>query len=86
MPVDRGTKALAKPVYEVSVWPEDGLWLARVVGASDGADLLPLGLLTDAGSSEDVESMARDMIATVLDVGEDAFGCVFRVAAGEVPS
>jgi hypothetical protein len=61
------------PSYEVRVWREDDWWLARVVGASPGADQAPLNALTQARSLTKIESMARDLIATVLDTNEADF-------------
>jgi predicted transcriptional regulator len=62
-----------KPVYRVSAWQEDGWWLARVMAASQDADLTPLNALTQARSLAKIEPMARDLIATVLDATEDDF-------------
>jgi hypothetical protein len=59
-----------KPKYEVKVWQEDDWWLARVVGASEGADTSPLNALTQARA---IESMARDLVATILDAEETSF-------------
>ncbi|WP_326645119.1 hypothetical protein OG884_12200 [Streptosporangium sp. NBC_01755] len=62
-----------KPVYEVRAWQEDGWWLARVMAAGDGADSTPLNALTQARTLTKIEYMARDLIATILDVEQDAF-------------
>lgn len=62
-----------KPTYEVRAWQDDDWWLARVVAASDNADTTPLNSLTQARSLTKVEPMARDLIATILDVEEDVF-------------
>jgi len=62
-----------KPEYEVKVWQEGDWWLARVVGASDGADPSPLNALTQARTLTKIESMARDLVATILDAEEDSF-------------
>jgi len=67
-----------KPTYEVRIWPEDGWWLARVMAASDGADPAPLNALTQARNLAKIESMGRDLIATVLDADEDTFGVSFE--------
>lgn len=67
-----------KPTYEVRIWPEDGWWLARVMAASDGADRSPLNALTQARSVAKIESMGRDLIATVLDADEDTFDVSFE--------
>ena len=67
-----------KPTYEVRAWQDDDWWLARVVAASDNADTSPLNSLTQARSLAEVEPMARDLIATILDVDEDAFGVDVR--------
>jgi hypothetical protein len=62
-----------KPTYEVRVWQEDDWWLARVVSASEGADPAPLNALTQARSLPKIESMARDLVATILDAEEASF-------------
>ena len=67
-----------KPAYQVRIWQEDGWWLARVMAASDGGDTSPLNALTQARSLAKIESMARDLIATVLDSDEDAFDLQFE--------
>lgn len=59
-----------KPTYQVRVWPEDDWWLARVVAAGEGADLAPLNAITQARSLARIESMSRDLIATILDADE----------------
>jgi len=60
-----------KPTYQVRVWPDNDWWLARVVAASDEADPAPLNAITQARSLTKIESMARDLIATILDADED---------------
>lgn len=67
-----------KPMYQVRVWQEDDWWLARVMSASDGADTSPLNALTQARSLARIESMGRDLIATILDADEDAFEAGFE--------
>lgn len=62
-----------KPVYQVKAWRDNDLWLARVVGASDGADKAPVNALTQAGTLAKVDPMARDLIATILDAARDTF-------------
>ena len=62
-----------KPTYQVRVWQEDEWWLARVVAASEGADSAPLNAITQARSLAKIESMARDLIATILDADEGTF-------------
>lgn len=62
-----------RPTYQLRVWREDDWWLARVVEASDGADPAPLNALTQARSLARIESMGRDLIATVLDADEETF-------------
>jgi DnaJ-domain-containing protein 1 len=66
-----------KPTYQVRIWHEDGWWLARVMAASEGADASPLNALTQARSLARIESMGRDLIATILDAGEDTFDVEF---------
>ena len=65
--------AQVKPSYQVRVWPEDDWWLARVMSASDDADKSPLNAVTQARSLAKIESMARDLIATILDADEGTF-------------
>lgn len=67
-----------KPTYQVRIWQEDSWWLARVMAAGDGADMSPLNALTQARSLARIESMGRDLIATILDTGEDAFEVTFE--------
>jgi hypothetical protein len=67
-----------KPTYQVRVWQEDGWWLARVIAASDGADPAPLNALTQARGVAKIESMGRDLIATILDASEDAYDVEFE--------
>jgi transcriptional regulator with XRE-family HTH domain len=74
-----------KPTYQIRVWQEDDWWLARVVAASEDADPMPLNALTQARSLARIESMGRDLVATILDAEEDAFGVdVEYVLPGEV--
>jgi len=62
-----------KPTYEVRAWRERGWWLARVIGVSDGADPAPLNGLAHARALNNIEQTARDLVATILDAGDDAF-------------
>ncbi len=62
-----------KPIYRVAVWRDGDWWLGRVLAASDGADPSPLNSLTQARALASVDSVVRDLIATVLDTSEDAF-------------
>lgn len=62
-----------KPIYQVRVWPDGDWWLARVVAAGDDADPAPLNAITQARSLAKIESMARDLVATILDADEDNF-------------
>jgi hypothetical protein len=62
-----------KPTYEVKAWQDDNWWLARVVAASDGADPSPLNAVTQARALTRIEQMARDLIATILDMDETTF-------------
>lgn len=62
-----------KPTYEVRAWRERGWWLARVVGASEGADPSPLNGLAHARTLTNIEQTTRDLVATILDVADDAF-------------
>ena len=59
-----------KPTYQVRVWQEDDWWLARVVAASANADPAPLNAITQARSLTRINSMSRDLIATILDADE----------------
>jgi hypothetical protein len=61
------------PSYELRVWPEGDWWLARVVGASDGADPTPVNALTQARSLAKIGDMGRDLVATILDADDGAF-------------
>jgi hypothetical protein len=61
-----------RPTYQVRVWQEDDWWLARVVSGSEGSDSAPLNAITQARSLARIESMSRDLIATILDDDEDA--------------
>lgn len=65
------------PTYQVRIWQEDGWWLARVLAASENADASPLNALTQSRGLAKIESMARDLIATVLDADEDTFDVEF---------
>jgi transcriptional regulator with XRE-family HTH domain len=62
-----------KWTYQIRVWQEDDWWLARVVAASEDADRAPLNAVTQARSLAKIESMARDLIATILDADEANF-------------
>jgi hypothetical protein len=62
-----------KPTYDVRAWREDGWWLARVVGASMGADRTPINALTHARTLAKIEQTARDLVATILDTSDEAF-------------
>jgi hypothetical protein len=66
-----------KPIYQVKVWQDEDWWLARVVDASDGAEAAPLNALTQASGLKRIESMARDLIATILDTDEAMFDLDF---------
>jgi hypothetical protein len=77
-PVTASEAERLKPTYQVRIWQEDEWWLARVMSASDGADPSPLNALTQARSLAKIESMGRDLIATVLDADEDAFEVHFE--------
>lgn len=61
------------PTYELRVWQEGDWWLARVVGASEGADPSPLNALTQARSLARIGDVGRDLVATILDADDDAF-------------
>jgi hypothetical protein len=62
-----------RPTYDVRAWREQGWWLARVVGASEGADQVPLDAVGHARSLARIEQTVRDLIATILDVDDDSF-------------
>jgi hypothetical protein len=62
-----------RPTYEVRAWREHGWWLARVVGASVGADPAPLGATGHARALATLEQTARDLVATILDAPDDTF-------------
>jgi transcriptional regulator with XRE-family HTH domain len=61
------------PTYQIKAWQEDDWWLARVVDASETADRAPLNAITQARNLAKIESMGRDLIATILDADEDTF-------------
>ncbi len=67
-----------KPTYQVRVWQEDAWWLARVVAASEDADRTPLNAITQARSLTRIDSMSRDLIATILDADESDFDADFE--------
>ena len=62
-----------KPSYEIRAWREDDWWLARVVAASDGADVAPLDGVAHAKTLTRIEQAVRDMVATILDVPDESF-------------
>jgi DNA-directed RNA polymerase specialized sigma24 family protein len=62
-----------KPTYEVRAWREQDWWLARVVAASEGADVAPLDGVAHARTLTRIEQAARDMVATILDVPDESF-------------
>lgn len=66
------------PAYAVRVWQDDEWWLARVVDASEGADPAPLNALTQSRSLPRIESMGRDLIATILGADEEDFRVEFE--------
>ncbi len=62
-----------RPTYEVRAWRERGWWLARVVGASPGADLTPLHAMAHARTLTTIEQSVTDLVATILDVDDETF-------------
>lgn len=66
-----------RPTYAVHIWQEDGLWIAKVVSAGEGADTTPVGAVTEGRTWEEILSMARDLIATHLDADETDFDVTF---------
>jgi hypothetical protein len=64
---------VTRPGYEARAWREQGWWVARVVAASDGADLTPLHAVSHARTLTCVEQTVRDLVATILDVDEAHF-------------
>lgn len=62
-----------KNTYTVQAFREDRWWVGAVSECSPGADRSPLGHYTNALSFLELESMARDLIATILDTDEDQF-------------
>jgi hypothetical protein len=68
---------LMKPTYHVKIWPDGDWWLARVIAASDNAEGSPLNALTQARSLAKIGPMARDLIATILDIDEETFDVSF---------
>ncbi|HYK27253.1 MAG TPA: hypothetical protein VEV61_04735 [Streptosporangiaceae bacterium] len=74
------------PTYQIKAWHEDDWWLARVVGGSETADRAPLNAVTQARSLAKIESMGRDLIATILDADEDSFDVEVDYALPSVAS
>jgi hypothetical protein len=64
---------VTRPGYEARAWREQGWWVARVVAASDGADLTPLHAVSHARTLTCIEQTVRDLVATILDVDEADF-------------
>jgi hypothetical protein len=62
-----------KPTYEVRAWHEGGWWIARVVGAGDGANAAPINAVGHARTLDTVEQAARDVVARILAVTHNAF-------------
>lgn len=62
-----------KPVYTVRVWFEDDWWLAEVIRASADSDPSPLGHMTQGKTPVEINYMARDLIAAILDKEPDSF-------------
>jgi hypothetical protein len=69
-----------RAAYQLRVWQEDDWWLARVVAASEGANNAPLNAITQARSLSRIDSMGRDLIATILDADETDFDVEFEYA------
>jgi hypothetical protein len=64
---------VTRPGYEARAWREHGWWVARVVAASDGADLAPLHAVSHARTLSSIEQTVRDLVATILDADEADF-------------
>jgi hypothetical protein len=62
-----------KPTYEVRAWRERGWWMARIIGASDGADCAPVDAVAHARTVTAVEQATRDVVTMILNVTDDAF-------------
>jgi hypothetical protein len=73
-----GVDGRVNTTYTVKITHEDDWWLARVTGASEGADTSPLNALTQARTADSAEEMARDLIATILDAEEQEFDIRFE--------
>lgn len=67
-----------RPTYHVHIWQEDDLWIARVASADAGTDPTPIGAITDATTHDEIQPMARDLIATLLDAEESTFNVTFQ--------
>lgn len=69
-----------RPLYTVAIWPEDTMWVARVTGMMHGnPDVIDTA--TCAPTKTQIEPMARDLIATVLDAPESDFDVEFEYEA-----
>ena len=68
------------PSYELRVWPEGDWWLARVVGASDGADPTPLNALTQARSQA---KSARTWLGAAQQLWQERATVAARTLAGQ---
>ena len=64
---------MTRPSYEARAWREQGWWVARVIAASEGADLTPLHAVSHARTLTAIEQTVRDLVATILDVDESDF-------------
>jgi hypothetical protein len=67
-----------KPTYVISAWHETRMWVGTVDRVLHGGDKAALRYATQARGYRGVETMARDLIATVLDVDEDTFDVQVR--------
>jgi hypothetical protein len=64
---------VTRPSYEARAWREQGWWVARVIAASEGADLTPLHAVSHARTMTSIEQTVRDLVATILDVDDTDF-------------
>lgn len=63
-----------RTIYDVTTWREEGWWVI---------DIAALDLATQARRLDQVEAIARDAVATWLDVGPDSFDVRISPQFGE---
>lgn len=74
-----------KPHYFCHVYIEDEFYIIKVEyvrWAPNGKWMMPVGYVTQARSGSEVEHMAKDLIATVLDVNTSEFDVTVMFTGG----